>query len=192
MLVSSQVVEEGPVPRIKWKKLTWRDSVIVVEISEFAASDTVKLRPDLGWREHERTLQLEMPANATAPKAFVKVAGAALAPAATGTNGRRAGGLSLSRGVHTLAQANAATYRWDGKSNLLRTALVRAARRDGTPPTREDRAIGKLFQRLRPAFPGAFVRGFVADLPPFLADAGGVAFAGFGAALPVAFAGAAF
>ena len=129
--VRAELVEDGPVTRMTRQHLTWSESSITVEMAEFVACDAVELRFMIDWNEHEQILKIEIPTKFTAPKLFVKVAGAALE---RGTNGNEepyqdwvAVQGELNDQTHTLALVNAQTYSYECMDGLLRTVLVRSA-----------------------------------------------------------------
>ncbi len=74
-LVSSTLIEEGPVTRVTRQRARWQDSEIVLDIAQFAGLDFVELRFVIDWREHEQMLKLEIPTALTQPAIFAKVPG---------------------------------------------------------------------------------------------------------------------
>jgi alpha-mannosidase len=78
MLVSSTVVEDGPVTRVTRQRARWQDSEIVLDIAQFAGADFVELRFVIDWRQHEQMLKLEIPTALAKPKIFAKVPGQVL------------------------------------------------------------------------------------------------------------------
>ena len=73
MLVSSAVIESGPVTRVTRQHASWQNSEIVLEIAQFAGLDFVELRFVIDWHEHEQMLKLEIPTTLTQPKVYAKV-----------------------------------------------------------------------------------------------------------------------
>jgi alpha-mannosidase len=60
-LISSTVVENGPVTRVTRQRSRWQNSEIVLDIAQFAGLDFVELRFVVDWHEHEQMLKLEIP-----------------------------------------------------------------------------------------------------------------------------------
>jgi alpha-mannosidase len=77
-LVSSTVVEDGPVTRITRQRARWQNSEIVLDIAQFAGADFVELRFVIDWHEHEQMLKLEIPTSLSGPRLFAKVPGQVL------------------------------------------------------------------------------------------------------------------
>ncbi len=71
-LISSTVIENGPVTRVTRQRASWQNSEIVLDIAEFAGLDFVELRFVIDWREHEQILKLEIPTALTEPKVYAK------------------------------------------------------------------------------------------------------------------------
>jgi alpha-mannosidase len=130
-LVSSTIVENGPVTRVTRQRARWQDSEIVLDIAQFAGLDFVELRFVIDWHEHEQMLKLELPTAMANPKIFAKVPGAAIERKTNGeeepyqdwlaVEGQRNGA------DYTLGLANAGTYSYDCLNGLLRTVLIRSA-----------------------------------------------------------------
>ena len=130
-LVSSKVVEDGPVLRITRQWLRWQQSEIAVDIFTFPESDIVKLHFVINWQQHEQILKLEIPAALTDPKVFAAVPGAIIERVTNGNEepyqdwvavqGKRNGD------DYTLALLNNSTYSYDCLDGLLRTILIRSA-----------------------------------------------------------------
>jgi alpha-mannosidase len=74
-LISSAVIENGPVTRVTRQRASWQNSDIVLDIAEFAGLDFVELRFVINWREHEQILKLEIPTALTQPKIYARVPG---------------------------------------------------------------------------------------------------------------------
>ena len=131
VLVSSSVVENGPVTRVTRHRARWQESEIVLDIAQFAGIDFVELRFVIDWREHEQMLKLELPTALTNPRFFAKVPGQVLE---RGVNGGeepyqdwgavegRIGGKD-----YTVALLNNSTYSYDCLNGLFRTVLIRSA-----------------------------------------------------------------
>ncbi|HEY0430838.1 MAG TPA: glycoside hydrolase family 38 C-terminal domain-containing protein, partial [Pyrinomonadaceae bacterium] len=77
-LISSQQIEDGPVTRVTRQRAKWNNSEIVVDIAQFKAIDVIEFRFVIDWHEREQILKLEIPTAMTAPRVFVKVAGATI------------------------------------------------------------------------------------------------------------------
>ena len=130
-LVSSTVLENGPVTRVTRQRAVWQESEIVLDIAEFAGLDFVELRFVIDWREKEQMLKLEIPTALGEARFFAKVPGEVLERS---TNGQeepyqdwgavqgKAGG-----GEYTVALLNKQTYSYDCLQGLFRTVLIRSA-----------------------------------------------------------------
>ena len=130
-LISSTVVENGPVTRVTRQRARWQDSEIVLDIAQFAGLDFVELRFVIDWREHEQMLKLEIPTALSQPKVFAKVPGQVLE---RGTNGEEEpyqdwGAIQgkLGNADYTVALLNNSTYSYDCLNGLFRTVLIRSA-----------------------------------------------------------------
>ena len=130
-LVSSAIVEDGPVTRITRHRARWQDSEIVLDIAQFAGMDFVELRFVIDWREHEQILKLEIPTALANPRVFAKVPGEVLE---RGVNGEEEPyqdwiGIQgkLNSADYTVALVNNSTYSYDCLNGLLRTVLIRSA-----------------------------------------------------------------
>jgi alpha-mannosidase len=130
-LVSSKVVEDGPVLRITRQRLRWQQSEIAVDIWTFPQQDIVKLHFVINWQQHEQILKLEIPTALTEPKVFAAVPGAVTEKATNGNEepyqdwvavqGKKDGN------DYTVALVNNQTYSYDCLNGLLRTILIRSA-----------------------------------------------------------------
>lgn len=130
-LISSTVVEDGPVTRVTRQRARWMESEIVLDVAQFAGVDGVELRFAIDWHQHEQMLKLEIPTALAHPRLFAKVPGAILERQ---TNGEeepyqdwaavqgRAG-----NGDYTVALLNNSTYSYDCLNALFRTVLIRSA-----------------------------------------------------------------
>jgi alpha-mannosidase len=131
MLISTAVIENGPVTRVTRHRARWQDSEIVLDIAQYAGMDFVELRFVIDWHEHEQMLKLEIPTALANPKIFAKVPGQVLErrthgeeepyqdwAAVQGT----AGGSD-----YTVALVNDSTYSYDCLNSLFRTVLIRSA-----------------------------------------------------------------
>ncbi len=130
-LISSKVVEDGPVLRTTRQRLRWQQSEIAVDVTTFPQSDIVKLHFVIDWRQHEQILKLEIPTAFPDPKLFAMVAGAV---AERATNGNEepyqdwvAVQGTLQGNNYTVALLNNCTYSYDCLNGLLRTILIRSA-----------------------------------------------------------------
>ncbi len=130
-LISSKVMEDGPVLRVTRQRLRWQQSEIAVDISTFPQSDIVKLHFVINWNQHEQILKLEIPTGLTNPQVFAQVAGAV---AERSTNGHEqpyhdwVAVQGTSQGSdYTVALLNNCTYSYDCLNGLLRTILIRSA-----------------------------------------------------------------
>ena len=130
-LVSSSVVEDGPVTRVTRHRARWQSSEIVLDIAEFAGMDFVELRFVIDWSEHEQILKLEIPTALVEPKFFAKVPGQVLERR---TNGEEEpyqdwGAVQGKIGGrdYSVALLNNSTYSYDCLNGLFRTILIRSA-----------------------------------------------------------------
>ena len=130
-LISSAIVEDGPVTRVTRHRARWRDSEIVLDIAQFAGMDFIELHFVIDWREHEQILKLEIPTALANPRVSAKVPCEALERSANGeeepyqdwvgVEGR------LNNADYTVALINNSTYSYDCLNGLLRTVLIRSA-----------------------------------------------------------------
>ena len=129
MLVSSTVIEDGPVTRVTRQRARWQKSEIVLDIAQFAGLDFVELRFVIDWYEHEQMLKLEIPTLLQNPKAVVKVPGAVETRAVIGEEevyqdwGTVQG--EIGGNPYTVALINDQTYSYDCLNGLFRTVLIR-------------------------------------------------------------------
>jgi alpha-mannosidase len=131
MLVSSTLIEDGPVTRVTRQRARWLNSEIVLDIAQFAGIDAIELRFVIDWREHEQMLKLEIPTALTQPKVYAKVPGCILERTTNGEEepyqdwaavvGR------IGSGDYTVALLNNSTYSYDCLNGLFRTVLIRSA-----------------------------------------------------------------
>ncbi len=131
MLVSSTVIENGPVTRVTRHRASWQNSEIVLDIAQFAGLDFVELRFVIDWHEHEQILKLEIPTALAQPKFFAKVPGQVLE---RHTNGEEEpyqdwGAVQgkIGNADYTVALLNNSTYSYDCLNGLYRTILIRSA-----------------------------------------------------------------
>ena len=131
MLVSSEVIEDGPVTRITRQRAKWNNSQIVLDIAQFRAVDAIELRFVIDWHEREQILKLEIPTALQSPRAFVKVAGAAIERQTNGEEEPYQDWVAVQGRIgaedYTLGLINNSTYSYDCLQGLLRTILVRSA-----------------------------------------------------------------
>lgn len=131
MLVSADVVENGPVTRVTRHRATWMNSEIILDIAEFAGIDGLELRFVIDWREHQEMLKLEVPTVFLQPQLFLKVPGEVLERRTNGeeepyqdwaaVEGR------IGDATYTVGILNNSTYSYDCLNGLFRTALIRSA-----------------------------------------------------------------
>jgi alpha-mannosidase len=130
-LVSSKVVEDGPVLRITRQRLTWQQSEIAVDIVTFPQLDIVKLHFVINWQQHVQILKLEVPTSLADPKVFAAVPGAVIERATNGNEEPYHDWVAVQGKVngsdHTVALLNNSTYSCDCLGGVLRTILVRSA-----------------------------------------------------------------
>jgi alpha-mannosidase len=130
-LVSSAVIENGPVTRVTRHRARWQESEIVLDIAQFAGMDFIELRFVIDWREHEQMLKLEIPTALGDPKIFAKVPGQVLQRRTNGEEepyqdwGAVQG--KIGNGDYTVALLNNSTYSYDCLNGLFRTVLIRSA-----------------------------------------------------------------
>lgn len=130
-LVSSAVVEDGPITRITRHRARWQSSEIVLDIAQFAGMDFVELRFVIDWHEHEQMLKLEVPTALANPRIFAKVPGEVLERGVNGEEEPYQDWLGVEGKVnntdYTVALVNNSTYSYDCLNGLLRTVLIRSA-----------------------------------------------------------------
>jgi alpha-mannosidase len=130
-LVSSKVVEDGPVLKITRQRLHWQQSEIAVDIFTFPQSDIVKLHFVINWQQHEQILKLEVPTALTDPKVFAAVPGAVTEKATNGNEEPYQDWVAvqgkLNGADYTVALLNNSTYSYDCLNGQLRTILIRSA-----------------------------------------------------------------
>lgn len=130
-LVSSTVVENGPVTRVTRQRARWQNSEIILDIAELAGLDFVELRFVIDWYEHEQMLKLEIPTALRNPQVFAKVPGAAIKRKTNGEEEPYQDWVALEGEIagstYTLGLANNSTYSYDCLDGLLRTVLIRSA-----------------------------------------------------------------
>jgi alpha-mannosidase len=131
MLVSSTVVEDGPVTRVTRQRARWQDSEIVLDIAQFAGADFVELRFVIDWRQHEQMLKLEIPTALANPKIFARVPGQVLERRTNGEEEPYQDWAAVEGVVsgndYTMALVNNSTYSYDCLNGLFRTVLIRSA-----------------------------------------------------------------
>lgn len=130
-LVSSRLVEDGPVLRVTRQFARWRNSEIYLDIMQFADSDTLRLKLVVNWREQEQMLKLEIPTAFAGPRIFAKVPGAAIERKVNGdeepcqdwaaVQGR------IGNAEYSVAILNRETYSYDCLDGLFRTVVIRSA-----------------------------------------------------------------
>jgi alpha-mannosidase len=130
-LISSTVIEDGPVTRVTRQRAHWMDSEIVLDIAQFAGLDAVEFRFAIDWHEREQILKFEIPTALVRPRVFAKVPGAVLE---RHTNGQEepyqdwaAVQGEIGSNEYTVALMNNSTYSYDCLDGLFRTILIRSA-----------------------------------------------------------------
>jgi len=130
-LVSTTVIEDGPVTRVTRQRAQWQNSEIVLDIAQFAGRDFVELRFVIDWHEREQMLKLEIPTAFAQPKVFAKVPGAVIERATSGDEepyqdwGAVQG--KIGNADYTMALLNDSAYSYDCLNGLFRTVLIRSA-----------------------------------------------------------------
>ncbi len=130
-LISSAVVEDGPVTRVTRHRARWQNSEIVLDIAQFAGMDFVELRFVIDWREHEQILKLEIPTALARPRVFAKVPGQVLERSVNGEEEPYQDWAAVQGKInnadYTIAILNNSTYSYDCLNGLFRTILIRSA-----------------------------------------------------------------
>jgi alpha-mannosidase len=130
-LISSSLIEDGPVTRVTRQRARWMQSEIVLDIAQFAGLDLVELRFVIDWREREQMLKLEVPIAFAQPRIFVKTPGAVVERYVNGEEepyqdwGAVEGKIGSKE--YTVALVNNSTYSYDCLNGLFRTVLIRSA-----------------------------------------------------------------
>jgi alpha-mannosidase len=130
-LISSTMIENGPVTRVTCQIARWMDSEVVLDIAQFAGLDFLELRFVIDWHQQEQMLKLEIPTALAAPRFFAKVPGEVLERKVNGEEepyqdwGAVQGTVGSSD--YTLAMLNKQTYSYDCLNGLFRTVLIRSA-----------------------------------------------------------------
>jgi alpha-mannosidase len=131
MLVSAEVVEDGPVTRVTRHRATWMDSEITLDIAQFAGIDAVEFRFVIDWRQHQQMMKLEIPTALAEPRLFAKVPGEVLERSVNGEEEPYQDWAAvqgqISSRPYTVALINAQTYSYDCLGGLFRTVLIRSA-----------------------------------------------------------------
>jgi alpha-mannosidase len=131
MLLSSTVIENGPVTRVKRQIARWMDSEIVLDIAQFAGLDFLELRFVIDWHQREQMLKLEIPTALSQPRFFAKVPGQVLERKVNGEEepyqdwGAVQG--TVGNSDYIVALLNGQTYSYDCLNGLFRTVLIRSA-----------------------------------------------------------------
>jgi alpha-mannosidase len=130
-LISSKVVENGPVLKITRQRLRWQQSEIAVDVYTFPGSDITKLHFVINWQQHEQILKLEIPTALTGPKVFAAVPGAVTEKVTNGNEEPYQDWVAVQGKKngedYTVALLNNQTYSYDCLDGLLRTILIRSA-----------------------------------------------------------------
>jgi len=130
-LVSSGLIEDGPVVRVTRQRAKWQTSEIFMDILQYRELDAVQLRFVIDWHEREQILKLEVPTALASPRVFAKVAGAAIERQPNGEEESYQDWLAVQGKIgdedYTLGLINDSTYSYDCLNGLLRTILIRSA-----------------------------------------------------------------
>jgi alpha-mannosidase len=130
-LISSAVVEDGPVTRITRHRARWQSSEIILDIAQFAGMDFVELHFVIDWHEHEQILKLEIPTALANPRVFAKVPGEVLERSVNGEEEPYQDWIGVqgkfNNEDYTVALVNNSTYSYDCLNGLFRTVLIRSA-----------------------------------------------------------------
>ena len=130
-LVSSTVIEDGPVTRVTRQRARWQDSEIVLDIAQFAGLDFIELRFVIDWREHEQMLKLEISTALAQPRNFAKVPGAVIERTVDGNEVPYQDWSAVQGKIggadYTVAVLNNSSYSCDCLDGLFRTVLIRSA-----------------------------------------------------------------
>jgi alpha-mannosidase len=130
-LISSTVIETGPVTRVTRQIARWMDSEIILDIAQFAGLDFLELRFVIDWHQQEQMLKLEIPTALNQSRFFAKVPGQVLERKVNGEEepyqdwGAVQG--TVRGSDYTLALLNNQTYSYDCLNGLFRTVLIRSA-----------------------------------------------------------------
>ncbi len=131
MLLSSTLVEDGPVTRVTRQRARWMNSEIVVDVAQFAGIEGVELRFVIDWREREQMLKLELPTSLARPTIHAKVPGDILERQTNGTEEPYQDWAAVQGSIgsndYTVALLNNSTYSYDCLQGLFRTVLIRSA-----------------------------------------------------------------
>jgi alpha-mannosidase len=131
MLVSSTVMEDGPVTRVTRQRGRWMESEIVMDVAQFAGIDAVELRLIIDWNQHEQMLKLEIPTSLAQSRLFAKVPGGILERKTNGEEEPYQDWAAVQGRVansdYTVALLNNSTYSYDCLNGLFRTVLIRSA-----------------------------------------------------------------
>lgn len=130
-LVSSQVVEEGPVLRVTRQRAQWRTSEIVLDIIQYRGHDEIELRLAVDWHERGQILKLEVPTAFTSPQVHAKTAGGVTERKPNGEEQPYQDWIAVGGKVrgqdYTVGLINNSTYSCDCLDGLLRTIVLRSA-----------------------------------------------------------------
>jgi len=130
-LISSSVMNDGPVSRRTRQRLRWMSSEIVMDIVQYAGQDFLELSFVIDWHEHEQILKLEVPTLLKEPKLYAMVPGAVLERRANGEEEPYQDWVAVQGRINdadcTVALINNGTYSYDCLEGLLRTVLIRSA-----------------------------------------------------------------
>jgi alpha-mannosidase len=147
-LLSSTLIENGPVTRVTRQRARWQESEIVLDIAQFAGLDFVELRFVVDWREKEQMLKLEIPTALAQPAVYAKVPGQVLERRTNGEEEPYQDWAAVQGNIgnagYTVALLNNSTYSYDCLNGLFRTVLIRSApfarHNPGTVPHNDNNA----------------------------------------------------
>ncbi len=147
-LVSSTVIENGPVTRVTRQRARRQDTEIVLDIAQFSGLDFVELRFVIDWHEKEQMLKLEIPTALAQPQVHLKVPGQVIQRQTNGDEEPYQDWAAVQGKMgnrdYTMALLNNSTYSYDCLNGLFRTVLIRSApfaRDDSGPvPYNDNRA----------------------------------------------------
>jgi alpha-mannosidase len=130
-LLSTAIVEDGPILRVTRQRSKWRNSTITMDIFEHAGATAIEFRFVIDWNEKEQILKFEVPTRFPTPAVIAKVPGAVLQRLPNGNEEPYQDWIALQGTVagrdYTLALINNSTYSYDCLDGLLRTILIRSA-----------------------------------------------------------------
>lgn len=130
-LVSTEIVEEGPILRTVRQRGGWQSSEIVLDITTYAEIDAVELSFRVNWQRKHEILKLEVPTALRGVRTFAKTAGGVTERVPTGEEEPAQDWVALQgkigRVVYSVGIINDRTYSYDCLDAQFRTVLVRSA-----------------------------------------------------------------